>query len=75
VARPLIAGGFGVIFWLGVVIVGLLAPLVLHGLPWGRLTAERRAMLAAACVLVGGLCLRFVIVMAPQYPMVSPWAL
>jgi len=75
VARPLIAGGFGVIFWLGVVIVGLLAPLVLHGLPWDRLTAERRAMLAAACVLVGGLCLRFVIVMAPQYPMVSPWAL
>ena len=74
-ARPLIAGGFGVIFWLGVVIVGLLAPLVLHGVPWGRMTAERRAMLAAACVLVGGLCLRFVIVMAPQYPAVHPWAL
>lgn len=74
-ARPLIAGGFGVIFWLGVVIVGLLAPLVLHGVPWGRMTAQRRAMLAAACVLVGGLCLRFVIVMAPQYPSVHPWAL
>jgi formate-dependent nitrite reductase membrane component NrfD len=75
VARPLIAGGFGVVFWVGVVLLGLLAPLVLHGLPRGRMPAQRRAMLSAACVLFGGLCLRFVVVMAPQSPMVSPWAL
>jgi protein NrfD len=75
VARPLIAGGYGVVFWVGVVLLGLLVPLVLHGLPWGRMPAQRRAMVSAACVLIGGLCLRFVVVMAPQSPTVSPWAL
>ena len=73
VARPMIAGGFGVIFWLGVVLLGLLAPLALH---WYRgATAERRAVLSAAFVLVGGFLLRFVIVMSPQWPRVPLWYL
>ena len=74
VARPMIAGGFGVVFWLGVVLVGLLAPLVLHRHVRGA-DAERRAMLSAACVLVGGFLLRFVIVMSPQWPRVPLWYL
>lgn len=76
VARPLIAGGFGVVFWIGVVLVGLVLPLVLHwrGGGWpGR--AERRVMLSAACVLVGGFLLRFVVVMSPQWPRVPLWYL
>ena len=76
VARPMIAGGFGVVFWLGVVIVGLLLPLAFH---WsgrvGPASAERRATLAAACVLVGGFLLRFVVVMSPQWPSVPLWYL
>lgn len=76
VARPMIAGGFGIVFWLGVVLVGLLLPLVLH---WsgrvGPASAERRATLAAACVLLGGILLRFVIVMSPQWPTVPLWYL
>jgi formate-dependent nitrite reductase membrane component NrfD len=75
VARPMIAGGFGVIFWLGVVGVGLILPLLLHRVPWGRFTEHRRAVLGATCVLVGGLLLRFVVVMAPQWPDVRPWHL
>lgn len=87
VARPMIAGGFGVVFWLGVVLLGLVTPLVLH---WRRhrvapasATAAsvrvadpyRRAALSATCVLVGGLLLRFVIVMSPQWPRVPLWYL
>jgi formate-dependent nitrite reductase membrane component NrfD len=75
VARPMIAGGYGVIFWLGVVGVGLIVPLLLHRVPWGRFTAHRRAVLGATCVLVGGLLLRFVVVMGPQWPDVRPWHL
>jgi protein NrfD len=82
VARPMIAGGFGVVFWLGVVLLGLVAPLVLHwrhrrapaGAPLGHDVA-RRAALSATCVLVGGLLLRFVVVMSPQWPRVPLWYL
>ncbi|MDQ6829196.1 MAG: polysulfide reductase NrfD [Gemmatimonadota bacterium] len=67
--RPFVSGGFGVLFWIGVVIVGLVAPLVLH---W---RAPNRAALAATCVLVGGFLLRVIIVMAPQWPHISAWRL
>jgi formate-dependent nitrite reductase membrane component NrfD len=74
-AAPFITGGFGVVFWVGVVLIGLLVPLALSlGVRWPP-EAERRAVVSAACVLVGGLLLRFVIVMSPQWPRVPPWYL
>ncbi|HJU67878.1 MAG TPA: NrfD/PsrC family molybdoenzyme membrane anchor subunit [Gemmatimonadaceae bacterium] len=73
VARPLITGGFGVVFWGGVVIVGLIVPLIVHRIRREGLTPERRAMIAAACVLIGGLLLRFVVIMSPQYPETPLW--
>ena len=73
VARPLITGGFGALFWLGVVGLGLVFPLVLPYLRSGALT--RRPLLGASCVLVGGLLLRFVVIMAPQWPHITLWRL
>jgi formate-dependent nitrite reductase membrane component NrfD len=74
-ARPLTTGGFGVLFWVGVVGLGLLAPLVLHRVAIRGWPEPRRELIAAVCVLAGGLLLRFVIVMSPQWPAVSLWAL
>jgi formate-dependent nitrite reductase membrane component NrfD len=74
-ARPFITGGYGVLFWVGVVVIGLLTPLLLHRYRPRDWDDERRAVISAACVLVGGLLLRFVIVMAPQWPIVPPWYL
>ena len=74
-ARPLVSGGFGVLFWLGVVGAGLVLPQVLHRravLGWAE---HRRELIAAVCVLVGGLLLRFVGVMSPQFPAVPLWKL
>jgi formate-dependent nitrite reductase membrane component NrfD len=72
-ARPIVAGGFGVLFWIGVVLTGLVAPVVLDLM--GRRGNVERHQLRAALILVGGLVLRFVIVMAPQWPRVKPWHL
>lgn len=74
-ARPFLVGGYGALFWIGVVGVGLLTPLILGRLPRRPMGAERRAELRAMCVLIGGLTLRFVLVMAPQWPRVAPWHL
>jgi polysulfide reductase chain C len=74
-SRPLTTGGFGVLFWLGAVGLGLVVPFILHRTAvWGW-DAHRREVIAAVCVLVGGLILRFVVVMSPQYPVVPLWAL
>jgi formate-dependent nitrite reductase membrane component NrfD len=73
VARPLITGGFGVVFWLGVVGMGLLAPLLLPLLRDPR--RRRYASLGPGLVLVGGLLLRFVVIMAPQWPNIALWKL
>ena len=59
---------FGVIFWIGVVGLGLLAPLARH---WFSFDRRRAAWFA----LTGGLLLRFVIIMSPQYPRVPLWHL
>ena len=74
-ARPLVTGGYGALFWVGVVGVGLLVPFVLGRVRVTSGALDRRAMLRAGCVLAGGLMLRFVFVMAPQWPRVSPWHL
>ncbi len=72
-ARPIVTGGYGVLFWIGVVLLGLIAPVVLDLI--GRRRNVERHQLRAALILVGGLVLRFVIVMAPQWPQVKPWHL
>ena len=73
-ARPIVTGGFGALFWVGVVLVGLIAPAVLD-LRTRRTHGRQQLVLRAALILVGGLVLRFVIVMAPQWPQVRPWHL
>jgi formate-dependent nitrite reductase membrane component NrfD len=74
VARPIVTGGFGVLFWIGVVLAGLIAPFVLD-LVRRPGTVARQQLLRSALILVGGLVLRFVMVMAPQWPQVKPWHL
>ena len=71
-ARPMLTGGYGVVFWIGVVLAGLIAPFVLE---FAGRDVERKHRLRAALVLAGGLMLRFVIIMAPQWPGVKPWSL
>jgi formate-dependent nitrite reductase membrane component NrfD len=73
-ARPFITGAYGALFWLGAVLTGLLAPIVLDLGGRGR-DIERKLRLRAALILVGGFVLRFVIVMAPQSPEIPPWHL
>jgi formate-dependent nitrite reductase membrane component NrfD len=73
-ARPIVTGAYGVLFWVGVVLVGLAAPFMLDLVRRGR-NVERYHLVRAALILVGGLVLRFVIVMAPQWPEVKPWHL
>ncbi|GAC1647038.1 MAG: hypothetical protein NVS4B3_00460 [Gemmatimonadaceae bacterium] len=65
---PFTTGGFGLVFWIGVVVVGLVVPLVFHFMNRRSVDASRQTQLAATCVLIGGLLLRVVIVMAPQWP-------
>jgi protein NrfD len=70
-ARPIVTGGYGVLFWVGAVLVGLVVPILLD--LGGR--RQRRQVVRATLILAGGLVLRFVIVMAPQWPKVKPWHL
>jgi formate-dependent nitrite reductase membrane component NrfD len=73
-ARPFITGAYGALFWIGAVLAGLLAPIVLDFAARGG-DIERRQRLRATLILVGGFVLRFVIVMAPQSPEIPPWHL
>ncbi|HEX7335806.1 MAG TPA: NrfD/PsrC family molybdoenzyme membrane anchor subunit [Gemmatimonadales bacterium] len=73
-ARPILTGAYGALFWVGVVVAGLLAPIILDRIK-DRGDLERRLRLRAILILVGGLVLRFVLVMAPQWPQVPPWHL
>ncbi|GAC1652851.1 MAG: polysulfide reductase NrfD [Gemmatimonadaceae bacterium] len=61
-------GGFGLVFWLGVVLIGLVAPLAFHFMSQRGTDTAHRTQLAATCVLVGGFLLRVVVVMGPQWP-------
>jgi formate-dependent nitrite reductase membrane component NrfD len=73
-ARPIVTGIYGALFWVGAVLAGLIVPLALDFGPRGR-DAERQQWIRAGLILIGALVLRFVIVMAPQWPNVSPWHL
>lgn len=64
-ALSLIGGNLALTFWLGVVIIGLLAPLSVDVV--GRATAVPTVVaFGGACTLVGGLLLRIVLLMATQ---------
>lgn len=73
-ARPIVTGGFGLLFWVGVVLAGLIAPMLLDLIRRPG-NVGRQQLLRAALILVGGFVLRFVLVMAPQWPQVKPWHL
>jgi protein NrfD len=73
-ARPIVTGVYGALFWIGAVLTGLLGPLILDLVKRSG-DLEQRLRLRATLILVGGLVLRFVMVMAPQWPQVSPWHL
>lgn len=61
----LLDGGYGVVFWLGAVVVGSLVPLVitLRSRPG---TAVRSMVVAAVLILVGGFLVKYVIIAAGQ---------
>jgi formate-dependent nitrite reductase membrane component NrfD len=62
-ARPITTGHFAPLFWGGLVIVGLLVPLVLEFVAHG---ARGMAAVSAVLVLAGGFILRYVMVMSPH---------
>ncbi len=66
----LIAGPLAALFWVGVVLLALLIPLVLDFVNWGKeiekKAVSRAILLASGCVLVGGLILRAVITIGGQ---------
>jgi len=64
-ARLLLGGPFTAVFWVGVVGLGILLPLVIQSLAVTRRLAH--TSVAPALVILGGLALRFVIVYAGQY--------
>ncbi|MCL6472314.1 MAG: polysulfide reductase NrfD [Firmicutes bacterium] len=60
-------GSYAVAFWLGIVVVGLIAPLAIEysAVRSGRVSANS-AYLSATLVLVGGFLMRYVILLAGQ---------
>ena len=63
-ARYLIAGGFAIAFWVGLVIVGLLVPIVLE--VWALRSGKGLSVgaLAGLCLLIGGIVLRYAVLSA-----------
>lgn len=60
-ARPITTGPFAQLFWGGLVVVGLLVPLVLEFVAHG---SRSMAVVSAVLVLAGGFILRYVMVMS-----------
>jgi polysulfide reductase chain C len=62
-ARYLVAGGFAVAFWVGLVVVGLVVPIVLEA--WSlKQSGLGIATIAGVCLLIGGILLRYAILSA-----------
>ena len=59
-----VGAGYGPLWWIGVVGLGLLLPLIV-GLK-GGLKRPQFSLVVSALVLLGGLFLRYVVVMAGQ---------
>ena len=61
----MIAGSYALVFWLGFVAVGLVAPVALEVLNARKASsAKGLAVAAEVCVLVGAFLLRFLVIMA-----------
>ena len=54
-ADRLISGSYSRVFWIGLVIIGLVVPLVLYALGVSEIAL---VFIADLCVLIGGMCLR-----------------
>lgn len=71
-ARLLVTGSFGLIFWIGAVVIGLLLPLLIeaydiYSTAGGEAAAAATVpLLISVLVLIGGFVLRYVIVFAGQ---------
>lgn len=62
-ARYLVAGGFAAAFWVGLVVVGLVVPIVLE--VWAlRGKGTSIAALAGLCLMIGGIILRYAVLSA-----------
>lgn len=68
VVAPLLIGAFSPVFWVGLVVIGLVIPLVVEwrNLRAGQLTTRAAGLVAPALVILGGLALRYVMVFAAQ---------
>jgi formate-dependent nitrite reductase membrane component NrfD len=62
----LITGPYGVVFWLGAVLIGIVAPLVLQFAGVIRKTMPAMTVLASLLVLAGGFLIKYVLVAAGQ---------
>lgn len=61
----MIAGSYALVFWIGFVVVGLVAPIALEVLNARKASsAKGLAVAAEVCVLVGAFLLRFLVIMA-----------
>ncbi len=63
-ARYLVAGGFAAAFWVGVVVIGLLVPVVLEVVALRGGQSWTLGALAGVCLLVGGILLRYAVLSA-----------
>ena len=62
----LVAGPMAIFFWIGVVLLALLIPLAIELAAWGKRVMWGAVAASSACVVVGGLVLRAVIVLGGQ---------
>jgi formate-dependent nitrite reductase membrane component NrfD len=68
--KKILGGSLAVIFWVVIVAVGIIAPLII-GLIAG-VDAKALFIVGAVCVLLGNLALRYVILRAGMYPSLLP---
>ena len=66
VLAQLITGPYGLPFWLGAVVVGILVPLALHLGGVTRKAAPAMTVLVSVLILVGGFVVKYVIIAAGQ---------
>ena len=62
----LVTGPMALFFWIGVVLLALLIPLAIELATWGKRVMWGAVATASACVVVGGLVLRAVVVLSGQ---------